>query len=48
MEILPAAAAVIAAVTGLWNAYQFSMLKGRVDSLETSHHAHLHAAGLHR
>ena len=48
MEILTATAAVVAAVTGLWNVYQFSMLKGRVDSLEAGHNAHVNAPGLHR
>ena len=47
MELLTLAAAVIAAATGLWNAYQFSTLKGRVDALESGHNAHVNAPGLH-
>ena len=47
MEIFTAVAAAVGAVAGLWNAYQFSVLKGRVDMLEAGHHAHVNAPGLH-
>lgn len=55
MDVLTAVAAVIGAVTGLvaaaaslWNAYQFSVLKGRVDEVSRNLTAHLSASGLHR
>ena len=54
METLTAVGAVVAACTGLvaagasvWNAYQFSLLKGRVDAVEKLTTAHVNAAGLH-
>ena len=54
METLTAVGAVVAACTGLvaavasvWNAYQFSLLKGRVDAVEKLMTAHVNAAGLH-
>lgn len=48
MEMFTAIAAAVGAVAGLWNAYQFSVLKGRVDTIETGHNAHVNAPGLHR
>ena len=54
METLTAVGAVVAACTGLvaavasvWNAYQFSLLKGRGDAVEKLTTAHVNAAGLH-
>ena len=48
MELFTAIAAALAAAAGFWNAYQFSVLKGRVDALETGHQAHVNAPGLHK
>ena len=55
MDVLTAVAAVIGAVAGLvaaaaslWNALQFSVLKGRVDEVSRNLTAHLGAPGLHR
>lgn len=45
--VLTASAALVAAAASLWNAYQFSVLKGKVDALETAQGAHVNAAGLH-
>ena len=45
--VLTAAAAFVAAAASLWNAYQFSVLKGKVDTPETAQGAHVNAAGLH-
>ena len=47
IQLFTAAAAFLAAAASLWNAYQFSLLKGKVDTLETAHNAHVNAAGLH-
>ena len=54
MEMLTAVGAVVGACTGLvaagaslWNAYQFSIIKGRVDAVERLTTAHVNAAGLH-
>ena len=55
MEMLTAVGAVVGACTGLvaagaslWNACQFSILKGtRVDAVERLTTAHVNAAGLH-
>lgn len=55
MDMLTAVAAVVgalaglvAAVASLWSAYQFSVLKGRVDEVSRNLTAHLSAPGLHR
>ena len=37
----------VGAVTGLWNAFQFSRLKGRVDQLSTQVNSHVNTPGLH-
>ena len=47
IQLVTAAAALVVALTGIWNSYQFAQLNGRVDTLETSHNAHVNAAGLH-
>ena len=47
VDLLGNVAAVIAAAS-LWNAYQFSVLKGRVDAHETTLTAHINAPGLHQ
>ena len=54
METLTAVGAAVGACTGLvaagaslWNAWQFSILKGRVDAVERPTTAHVNAAGLH-
>ena len=38
----------VAAVASLWNAYQFSVLKGRVDEQGETIRSHVNAPGLHR
>ena len=55
MEVLTGVAATLGAVTGsvaaaasLWNAYQFSVLKGRVDAHEHTLTTHVNAPSLHR
>ena len=54
METLTTVGAVVGACTGLvaagaslWNACQFSILKGRVDAVERLTAAHVNAPGLH-
>ena len=47
MDLFTAIAAAVGAVAGIWNAYQFAVIKGRVDGLETGHNAHLNAPGIH-
>ena len=47
IDLLTAAAALIGAAAGVWNAWQFAVLKGRVDTLERHQTAHVNAAGLH-
>ena len=54
VEVLTAVAAVIGAVTGLigaaaglWNAYHFTLLKGRVETNERLLNAHVNAHSLH-
>ena len=47
IQLFTAAAAFVAAAASVWNACQFSLLKGKVDTLETAHNAHVNAAGLH-
>lgn len=42
-----AVAGVIAAVTSLWNAFQFRQLKGRVDEISKQLSAHVNTPGLH-
>ena len=47
IQLVTAAAALVGALTGLWNTFQFAQLAGRVQTLETGHNAHVNAAGLH-
>ena len=47
LEVLTAAAAVVAAITGLWNTVQIGRLSGRLDTLTTQVNAHVNAPGLH-
>ena len=47
LEVLTAAAAVIAAITGLWNTVQIGRLSGRLDTLTEQADAHVNAPGLH-
>ena len=47
IRLVTAAAALVGALTGLWNTCQFAQLAGRVQTLETGHNAHVNAAGLH-
>lgn len=47
LETLTAAAAVIAAITGLWNTVQIERLSGRLDALTAQVNAHVNAPGLH-
>ena len=42
-----AAGGVVGAVAGLWNAYQFTRLNGRVDELSIQLKSHINAPGLH-
>lgn len=39
------AAAAFAAAAAVWNACRFSLIEGKVDTLETAHDAHANAAG---
>ena len=45
--MLTAAAATIAAITGLWNTVQIGRLTGRLDTLTAQVNAHVNAPGLH-
>ena len=47
LEGLTAAAATIAAITGLWNTVQIGRLSGRLDTLTAQVNAHVNAPGLH-
>ena len=54
LEYLTAVAAVLAALGALWNAIEIRGLSrtvdrfaGRVEALETAHHAHVNTPGLH-
>ena len=49
MVLLTCAAAggVVGAVAGLWNAYQFTRLNGRVDEISFQLKSHVNAPGLH-
>ena len=47
LEVLTAAAAVVAAITGLWNTVQIGRLSGRLDTLTTQVNSHVNAPGLH-
>lgn len=38
---------VVGAVAGLWNAYQFTRLTGRVDEISVQLKTHINAPGLH-
>ena len=42
-----AAGGVVAAVVGLWNAYQLTRLTGRVDEISMRLKSHINAPGLH-
>ena len=48
IQLLTAAAALVGALTGIWNSYQFGRLDGRVGAIERSHNSHVNAAELHR
>ncbi len=48
MQLLTLAAALVGAITGVWNTLQFRESRGRVDTLETAHDAHVDTPGLHR
>ena len=43
-----AVAALVGVAVGLWTAHRLEKLAVRVDALETAHHAHVNAPGLHR
>ncbi len=50
LEVLTAAAAVVAAITGLWNAVRIGRLSGRLDTFTAQTvqvDAHGNAPGLH-
>ena len=47
MQLLTLAAALVGAITGAWNTLQFRESRGRVDTLETAHNAHVNTPGLH-
>ena len=47
MQFLTLAAALVGAITGVWNTLQFRELRGRVGTLETAHNAHVNTPGLH-
>ena len=47
LEVFTAAAATIAAITGLWNTLQIGRLSGRLDTLTEQVNAHVNAPGLH-
>ena len=42
-----AAGGVVGAAAGLWNAYQFTRLTGRVDEIGIQLKSHVNAPGLH-
>ena len=46
LEVLTAAA-VVAAIRGLWNAVQIGRFSGRLATLTTQVNAHVNAPGLH-
>ena len=46
-QLLTLAAALVGAITGVWNTLQFRELRGRVNTLETAHNAHVNTPGLH-
>ena len=48
MQLLTLAAALVGAITGVWNTLQFRESRGRVDTLETAHDAHVDTPRLHR
>lgn len=48
MQLLALAAALVGAITGVWNTLQFRESRGRVDTAETAHDAHVDTPGLHR
>ena len=47
LEVLTASAAVIAAVTGLWNTVRIGRLFGRLDTLTAQVNAHVNAPSPH-
>lgn len=48
VQFLTLAAALVGAITGVWNTLQFRESRGRVDTLETAHDAHVDTPGLPR
>ena len=47
LQIATAIAAMVGAVTGLWNAYQYSVLSGTVAEIGRNLTAHVNTPGLH-
>ena len=47
VQLVTAVGAVVGAVAGLWNAYQYAVLAGTVGEIGSNLVAHLNAAGLH-
>ena len=47
MQFLTLAAALVGAITGVWNTLQFRESRGRVNTLETARNAHVNTPGLH-
>ena len=45
MQFLTLLAALVGAITGVWNTLQFRELRGTVD---TAHNAHVNTPGLHK
>lgn len=43
IQLFTAGAALVAALAGLWNTYQFAQLAGKVETLETAHNAHVNS-----
>ena len=47
VQVVAAIGAVVGAIAGLWNAYQYAVLAGTVGEISRNLTAHLNAAGLH-
>ena len=45
--VCAAVGSVVAALVAVWNAFQFSRIKGRVDELSRQLSAHVNTPGLH-
>ena len=45
--ICAAVTGVVAAIASVWNAYQFSQLKGRVEEISKQLSTHMNTPGLH-